>query len=100
MVVNSADWPLFTVKTGMDSADDIASPVIAWNGVPIVANDAMTAGFAVVVDGQGWQAHGTNTIAASLPMLTTNQIQLMAEQYFALTPFYAGAAVAVDIITP
>ena len=99
-VVNPADWPLFTEKLGRDSAEDIGSKVIEWNGVPIIANAAMTAGFAVVVDGTAWTAHGTNIFLDTLPDLSTNKIKARAEQYFAVMPHYAGAAVAIDIVTP
>ncbi|MGE5694127.1 MAG: hypothetical protein ACM4D3_02520 [Candidatus Sericytochromatia bacterium] len=100
IVVNPEDWPLLSEKVGRDSAEDIASRVISWIGVDVVANAAQTAGVATVVDGKGWSAFGSPLLLDSMPNLATNTVLARAEQYVAVAPHYSGCAVAVDIITP
>ncbi|TPG31663.1 hypothetical protein [Mycolicibacterium hodleri] len=96
IVVNSADYPLLSAKAAVGPGDGIGAEVVAFNGIPLVVNDAITAGVGVVVNGMAFSAHGTDVLLASLPNLDNNTVKLRAETYFALLQHDAGAIVAVD----
>ena len=73
--------------------------VMAMTRMVMVAmvNSALTAGVATVVAGSGFTAHGTDTIVATLPILSTNELEILVEQYFALLQHDEGAVAAVNL---
>lgn len=97
LLVNSADYPLLSDKAAVGPGDTIGAPVMMFNGVPLVVNDAVTAGVGVALNGRAFSAHGTDVLLASLPDLSTNMVTLRAETYAALLQHDAGACVAVDL---
>ena len=96
LLVNSADYPLLSAKAAVGPGDTVGAEVVRFNGIPLVVNDAVTAGIGVVFNGQAFSAHGTDVLLASLPNLDNNTVKLRAETYFALLQHDAGAIVAVD----
>ena len=98
ILVNPADYPALADKAAVGPGDGIGAPVVAFNGCPLLVNNAITAGVGVVLAGGGFSAHGTDVVVASLPVLTTNELQLLVEQYFALLQHDAAAAVAVELV--
>ena len=101
VLVNPADYFLFSQKTGADSGDDIGSPVVAWNGVPLVPHDAVDAGFATVVSGRAFKLIGTALSLESAPELATGQMGARARMHAVLGVGMGGnVAVRADIITP
>lgn len=99
LLVNSADYPLLSAKAAVGPGDGISVPVVAFNGTPLVVNDAITAGIAVAVVGAGFSSHGTAVEFASLPILTTNMVTLRAEVYAGLLQHDTGAVIAVDLVS-
>ncbi|HWJ65372.1 MAG TPA: hypothetical protein VNT31_01725 [Nocardioides sp.] len=101
VLVNPADYYLFSAKTGADSGDDIGSQVVAWNGVPLVPHDAVDAGFATVVSGRAFKLIGTALDLQSVPELATGQIAARSRMHATLSASMAGnVAIKADIITP
>lgn len=97
ILVNEVDYPELADKAGVGPGDGIAAPVLQFNGVPLIVNSALTAGVATVVAGSGFSAHGTDTIVATLPILSTNELEMLVEQYFCLLQHDSGAVACVDI---
>ena len=98
LLVNPADYPALADKAAVGPGDGIAAPVVAFNGTPLLVSNSITSGVGVAVQGGGFSAHGTDVVVASLPVLTTNELQLMVEQYFALLQHDASAVVAVELV--
>lgn len=101
VLVNPADYFLFSSKSGADSGDDIGSQVVAWNGVAIVPHDAVDAGFATVVSGRAFRLVGTQLTLESMAELSTGQMAARSRMHAALGIGMAGnVAIKADIITP
>lgn len=101
VLVNPADYYLFSQKSGADSGDDIGSQVVAWNGVALVPHDAVDAGFATVVSGRAFKLLGTQLSLESLPELSTGQMAARSRMHAALGVSMAGnVAVKADIVSP
>lgn len=99
LVVNSENYPDLADKAAVGPGDTVGAEVVRFNGIPIVVNDAVTAGIGVALNGRAFSAHGTDVLFASLPDLANNTITLRAETYAALLQHDAGAIVAVELGT-
>lgn len=97
LVVNSEDYPSLSDKAAVGSGDTIGAEIVRFNGIPLLANDAITSGVGVAVNGRAFSAHGTEVLFASLPNVVNNTVTLRAETYFALLQHDEGAIAAVGL---
>ncbi|MDT5344947.1 MAG: hypothetical protein QOE52_4131 [Mycobacterium sp.] len=96
-VVNSEDYPSLSDKAAVGPGDTIGAETVRFNGIPLIANDAITSGVGVAVNGRAFSAHGTEVLFASLPNVVNNTVTLRAETYFALVQHDEGAIAAVGL---
>jgi hypothetical protein len=84
-------------KAAVGPGDTIGAETVRFNGIPLIANDAITSGVGVAVNGRAFSAHGTEVLFASLPNVVNNTVTLRAETYFALVQHDEGAIAAVGL---
>jgi hypothetical protein len=97
LVVNSEDYPSLSDKAAVGRGDTIGGEMVRFNGIPLLANDAITSGVGVAVNGRAFSAHGTEVLFASLPNVVNKTVTLRAETYFALLQHDEGAIAAVGL---
>jgi hypothetical protein len=97
LVVNSEDYPSLSGTAAVGPGDTIGTEVVQFNGIPLLANDAITSGVGVAVNGRAFSAHGTEVLFTSLPNVVNNTVTLRAETYFALLQHDEGAIAAVGL---
>jgi len=96
-VVNSEDYPSLSDKAAVGRGDTIGAEIVLFNGIPLLANDAITSGVGVAVNGRAFSAHGTEVLFTSGPNVVNNPVTLRSETYFALVQHDEGAIAAVGL---
>lgn len=97
LVVNSEDYPSLSDKAAVGPGDTVGAEIVRFNGIPLIANDAITSGVGVAVNGRAFSAHGTEVLFTSRPNVVNNTVTLRAETYFALVQHDEGAIAAVGL---
>ena len=97
LVVNSEDYPSLSDKAAVGHGDTIGAEIVRFNGIPLIANDAITSGVGVAINGRTFTAHGTEVLFTSRPNVVNNTVTLRAETYFALVQHDEGAIAAVGL---
>jgi hypothetical protein len=97
LVVNSEDYPSLSDKAAVGPGDTFGAEIVRFNGIPLIANDAITSGVGVAINGRTFSAHGTEVLFTSRPNVVNNTVTLRAETYFALVQHDEGAIAAVGL---
>lgn len=97
IIINPAEYPAVAARSATNAADVESGTVSGYNGLRIFMHPSMAAGHGIVVNGSWLSAHATDVLLASLPKLSTNEIELRAECYAAVLIGDASAVQRVDL---